>query len=256
MINGEGVSVNGAAGFSADAQRRASGLSLPDGVSANLLITPTEREIFKNINITLVGLPGTGKSTVGKEMAALTGMRYVDTDSLVEEHVGMPVGKYIDKVGRPAFYVLQDSLLKTTLLSGTGKVIGTGGATVEEDRPDNLGIMQMNSAMVYLYSKLDTLVERIMTDDTYRPGLSHDVNLIDGVEVLIRRSPEQVRAELINRYNRRHKAWETAPIKRSTDGQNPNQIAEGTTKDVLKYVRRTSQIATRFQGPQRLIGNA
>src|SRR4051812_23204811 len=104
---------------------------LPPGLSKEKLVVPhsvelsdAEKEIFHNINITLVGLPGTGKSTVGESIAMYTGMESIDTDGLVQNKVGKTVGEFIDERKRPAFYIVQDSELRSALVSKEGQVIG------------------------------------------------------------------------------------------------------------------------------------
>jgi shikimate kinase len=215
----------------------------------SLELTDAEREIFQHINITLVGLPGTGKSTVGESIAKQTGMKSIDTDGLVEAKTGKPVGEFIDERKRPAFYIVQDAELRSALVAREGQVIGTGGAIVEDDRFDNLGFMRMHSDMVYMNTKVDTLVARIMQDDTYRPDLSHNrIDDGDGNYHLERKTAAEVRAELINRHNRRHTAWENAHISVSTDNLAPDQVAEKIIQEVLKLEKKKAQNSNRFSG--------
>ncbi len=76
--------------------------------------------------VVLVGMPGSGKSTVGRQVARILGRPFLDTDQLVEEAVGMPVGAFIARHGEAAF---RDAEARAVVAASAvpDAVIGAGG---------------------------------------------------------------------------------------------------------------------------------
>lgn len=189
---------------------------------------PGEREIFQKTNIFLVGLPGCGKSSVGPEIAAQTGMRFRDSDRLFEEWTGIRVPDYINDEGMEAFRDKESAVLELAL-TNTNQVIATGGGIVE--KPGNLGFILRNGVMVYLEADIHTLIERVMNDiANNRPGLTGHTK-------------EEVAEELVSRYRRRHEAFEYAPIRIKTDRIGTRHIATLIRQGVLRRKRLSSSSA-------------
>ena len=105
-------------------------------------------------NIVLVGMPGCGKSTVGKILAEQTGKIFVDSDALVTELAGKPIPQIFTEDGEEAF-----RLWETTALEQLGKqsslVIATGGGCVTKDR--NYSALHQNGTIVWLQRDLNLL---------------------------------------------------------------------------------------------------
>ena len=78
--------------------------------------------------IVLVGAPGSGKSTVGKLLAAELGLEFVDVDDVVEERAGKPIAEIFVSDGEPAFRALEESV--TVELLDRPAVISLGGGAV------------------------------------------------------------------------------------------------------------------------------
>jgi len=79
--------------------------------------------------VTLIGMPGSGKSAVGKILAARLGWEFVDTDRCIEARHGLPLQTLIDRVGEAAFAKIEeDAILELEVCEGT--VISTGGSAV------------------------------------------------------------------------------------------------------------------------------
>ena len=110
-------------------------------------------------NIVLTGMPGSGKTTVGKQLAAELGRTYLDTDVLIEEKTGMHPVQIITGQGETAFRDLETQVIRE--VSGqTGVVIATGGGVVL--RQENIDLLRMNGKIFFL----DRPVEQLMpTDD-------------------------------------------------------------------------------------------
>lgn len=67
------------------------------------ILDVTERLSRREQNIALIGMPGSGKTRVGEQIALLTGREHIDTDRALEERLGMPCADFIVKRGEAAF---------------------------------------------------------------------------------------------------------------------------------------------------------
>ncbi len=110
------------------------------------------------MNITLIGMPGVGKSTVGKSLANRLGYRFLDTDHLFIEKHQMPLQAFIEKHGNDAFIAAEDALilglppLTHTVLSPGGSVIYADGA---------MRHLKSISTVIYLYDHISRIQRRI-----------------------------------------------------------------------------------------------
>lgn len=105
-------------------------------------------------NIVLVGMPGCGKSTVGKIVAGSLGKSFVDADSLVEEKAGMSIPEIFSRSGEEEFRALETEVL-SELGKRSGLVIATGGGCVT--RAENYPLLHQNSTIVWIQRDLTAL---------------------------------------------------------------------------------------------------
>lgn len=108
-------------------------------------------------NRILVGMPGCGKSTVGRALAAQLDRPFVDTDAELEKVLHMPVGEYITHYGEEAFRKEETALL-AQLGKSSGLVIATGGGCVT--RPENYPHFHQNGAIFFLERALSKLPKK------------------------------------------------------------------------------------------------
>ncbi len=80
------------------------------------------------MNIVLIGMPGCGKSTVGKRLAKLKGMKFVDVDTVIENETGKKLRHIIDEVGNAEFLRIEAQTVAS--LECENCVIAPGGSTV------------------------------------------------------------------------------------------------------------------------------
>ena len=84
-------------------------------------------------NLILIGLPGSGKTTVGRLTAARLGLSFADCDTLMETAEGMTIPTIFDRKGEPYFRAAESRIL-ADLCGGSGRVIATGGGAVVEEK--------------------------------------------------------------------------------------------------------------------------
>jgi shikimate kinase len=119
------------------------------------------------VTITLVGMPGSGKTTVGRQLARRLGLPFFDSDHVIEERLGCSIRDYFAREGEAAFRDLEQQVL-TELAQGPAAVIATGGGAVL--REANRACLRQAGRVVYLRSSPEELYRRLKHDTT-RPLL-------------------------------------------------------------------------------------
>ena len=110
--------------------------------------------LAQSVNITLVGMPGCGKSTVGRKLAELCSRPFIDIDEEIETKAGMTIPEIFEKQGEAVFRRMEKELLYKAGQGG-GCVIATGGGAVMDE--ENRAAIVGNSFTVYLARRLDEL---------------------------------------------------------------------------------------------------
>lgn len=115
--------------------------------------------IFKKLqkqmqNIVLIGMPGCGKSTVGKLLAQQLGRPFVDADIEIEISAYKPIPQIFEESGEAGFREMETSVLKRLGMQ-SGNVIATGGGCVT--RQENYASLHCNGTIVWLQRSLDVL---------------------------------------------------------------------------------------------------
>lgn len=124
--------------------------------------------------IFLVGFMGSGKTTIGKKLAAKLGCEFIDLDAVIEQAEEMYIRDIINQKGEPYFREVESKTLQQ--LDLTDKVIATGGGTPYYF--DNMDWMKANGLAVYIELEEAILFSRLKTTNlTNRPllqGLDDD----------------------------------------------------------------------------------
>lgn len=111
--------------------------------------------------ISLVGLPGSGKSTVGRQLARRLHLPFVDSDHAIEERLGCSIREYFEREGEDRFRDVEQEVLDD-LTRGHLGVLSTGGGSVL--RQANRQNLRQRGKVVYLKSSPDELFRRLRHD--------------------------------------------------------------------------------------------
>ncbi len=114
-----------------------------------------ERHIF------LVGMPGSGKSALGRRVALKLQMPYLDTDAYLTEITGMNTAQIYETYGEAAFRDAETRLLQE-LISATPGIISTGGGTAL--REENRRLMRTNGYVVLIDRPIDDIMADIRAE--------------------------------------------------------------------------------------------
>ena len=117
-------------------------------------------EVYRKIkankeNIVLTGMPGSGKTTVGKLLAEDMGRPYLDVDELIEEKTGEKPGQIILSQGEAAFRDVETEVIRE-LSTTNGNIIATGGGAIL--RKENIDLLRMNGKIHFLDRPVKQLI--------------------------------------------------------------------------------------------------
>lgn len=108
-------------------------------------------------NIVLIGMPGTGKSLIGKLLAELTGKTLQDTDAKIKEEAKMTIPEIFEKEGETGFRDRESAICKK-LGKERNLIIATGGGAIL--RPENVDALRQNGTLVHITRSIDKLPTR------------------------------------------------------------------------------------------------
>lgn len=126
-------------------------------------------ELLQGLNLYLIGMMGTGKTTIGYQLAQQLGYRFFDTDVLIERVTGQTIKTLFAELGEENFRALESQVLGE-VASCTRSVIATGGGIVL--RSENWGLLR-HGLIIWLDAPIALLVERLKEDQT-RPLLAEE----------------------------------------------------------------------------------
>ena len=115
------------------------------------------KELIDGSNIILIGMPGSGKSTLGRRLAKLWGLEFVDTDDLIELRHGIKIQQLLDQDSLQKFRKIEQQVLCS--MDRSNHVIATGGSAVYSEE----GMAHLNKLgrVIYLSISPITLLRRI-----------------------------------------------------------------------------------------------
>ncbi|MDJ0590422.1 MAG: shikimate kinase [Pleurocapsa sp. MO_226.B13] len=178
----------------------------------NLAPEPMNRQL-KSSNIYLIGMMGSGKTTVGKLLAEKLNYGFIDTDDLIEKSVQKTIAEIFASEGEARFRELESQTLskvsnygKSAFTEGVPLAIATGGGIIEQ--PENWNYLRQGLT-IWLDADLNLLHQRL-TEDRSRPLISQLESLLAtrrcfyaqaDLQIAIEpeQTPEDIVAEIINK---------------------------------------------------------
>lgn len=112
---------------------------------------------YSEKNIVLIGMPGTGKTTVGTQLAQLVSYSFIDTDHLITERTGKTPRQLVEEVGREFFLQAQDEAVLS--INNYRCVIATGGGLVHSEVAMNH--LKSRGIVIYLNTSFETIENRM-----------------------------------------------------------------------------------------------
>jgi shikimate kinase len=159
--------------------------------------------------VVLIGMPGAGKTTIGRRLAATLGVPFADSDDLVEAATGHAVRQVFEQSGEPAFRRAEAEAIAGALRTFDGVLALGGGAVTTESVRESLAAAGV--PVVWLNAPLGSLTSRV-GDGRTRPLLAGDP-----------RGPTRRLAELAR--NRAPLYRDMASLTVDTAGRTPGQVA-------------------------------
>jgi shikimate kinase len=109
----------------------------------------------------LIGMPGAGKSAVGRQLARRLQLSFVDSDHVIEQQLGCSIRQYFEQEGEERFRSAEESVIDQ-LTQGESEVLSTGGGVVL--RASNRQHLRQRCRVIYLSSTPDELFRRLRHD--------------------------------------------------------------------------------------------
>ena len=134
------------------------------------------------MNIVLIGYRGTGKSAVGKALAARLGRNLVSTDEEIVRRTGKSIPEIVAQQGWEHFRDLESEVC-SNLGRRDGLVVDTGGGAIL--RPQNVEALKRNGLLCWLVASVGTIAGRI-GGDTQRPSLTGTKSFVEEIEEVLR----------------------------------------------------------------------
>ncbi|MFO7829129.1 MAG: shikimate kinase [Bacteroidales bacterium] len=172
------------------------------------------------MRIFLVGFMASGKSTIGKKLAAKIDKPFVDLDDYIEEKYNSTIRFLMYDKGKDEFRKIEEQALKEVIEKYKDIVVSTGGGT-----PcffDNMRIMNQSGMTIYLEVDVPTLVNRLMNSKKDRP-------LIWG------KSKEDLTVYALDLMDRRKSHYEQAQNKINGKNLNISSLVEMVNKEISQH---------------------
>ncbi len=144
-------------------------------------------------HVILIGMMGSGKTTIGRIISRVTSRNFIDTDHLIEKKTGMSISDIINIKGEAYFRIVEKDVIMS-LEPEAPSVISTGGGAVMDD--DIFSFLKKAGKTVYLKASPDVLYRRT-TNAEVRPLLMHGDRLEIIQRLLGKREPRYLESDIV-----------------------------------------------------------
>ena len=111
------------------------------------------------MQISLIGLPGCGKSTVGRHFARRLGVAFIDSDQLIEQRLGCSISLFVEREGKDAFRDIEEAVLEELTAGTAPAVLSTAGGAVL--RPVNRRHLHACGKVICLHAAPKDVLRRL-----------------------------------------------------------------------------------------------
>lgn len=134
-------------------------------------------------NIVLIGMRGSGKTTIAKLLSKKLNKAYLELDNVLVKKMGLSIPKIVEKYGWDYFREKESEIVNEIPLEES-VIISTGGGAILN--PENIKALKTNGVLIYLDTGIKTLSKRVGTDSN-RPSLTNKDNLEDELKEVLRK---------------------------------------------------------------------
>ena len=168
------------------------------------------------MKLILIGLMGSGKTTIGRELSTKLVYKFIDMDDEIEKSEGMTIVEIFEKYGEKKFRSLETDLLKKIILQ-EDVIISTGGGIIKEKV--NRELLKEQENVIFLDGNTSTLINHLCFECEKRPLLKNTNDLYKKVETLLKERYEKYK--------------ESSSIKIDINNKNINEVVS----QILVYIR-------------------
>jgi shikimate kinase len=161
--------------------------------------------------IFLIGMPGSGKTSIGRELAKETGYRLMDLDAYIVDKEKLSIPNIFKTKGEDYFRAAETRCLKEIMEKVKDSIIAVGGGTPCYN--NNMQLMQNGGKTIYLKASVDSLVKRIEDDSNERP-------------LFAKMNGRKLHEKIESMLSHREKFYRKAPMSFDTEGRTPAQCAK------------------------------
>jgi len=135
------------------------------------------------MKVFLIGMPGSGKTTIGKTLADMFGFKFHDLDEIIVNKAGLEIKEIFSEYGEEHFREIERVLLNEKIESNQDFIMATGGGT-----PcyfNTMDLLKREGTVIYLDVPVDELTNRLLQHPTHRPLIENKENLSQDLSAML-----------------------------------------------------------------------
>lgn len=144
------------------------------------------------MNIVLIGFMGSGKTTIGKALASILNMKFIDTDELIENQQGITIKDIFADFGELRFRTIETEIIRSLELID-GHIISVGGGAVMKE--ENFKALRDIGLIIFLDAPIDKIIKNL--EGSFRPLVGNTIDRDKMSELLKSRYSTYRKADII-----------------------------------------------------------